>query len=1001
MDISAQSEGRSGALGSTRMIGLLGSLLALVLAVGLVLVIVNDYRSRMAAAERQSLALVTGAERLVEFELRNIDGALAGFAGYADRSSGPTSEDVEALRLAHAGGVMAGHAELESIALLSADGTPIFGTRSGASGIAEWGRSRDASKPQALRMGPLRKLVNGQWAVPLAMPLKDGGYVLARLNVSELQTIVGNLDTGREGVVTLFDTTGTILARSRDASKLIGTRWPQAVIEKNRAGEEASAVDGVVRVGAWRILSNYPLVLHAGLSKQEILRPWRWLVAVGSGLYLLYLAGFAYLLRMVTKSNRLQRALIGRIRESTENLRLAQKVGGTGSWTIIAGEEELQWSDNVSNIFGLPESRVSASRAEFYRMVHPEDRERLFALFRGAWEKRESFAAEYRIQRPDGVTRWLSTQGAVVPGRDKRLRMTGTLVDVTERMEAQARIADAERQFRLMFEQNPLPFWVFDIKTLRFLEVNRAALKQYGYTREEFLAMTILDIRPPETIEDVLLDVSAPRENFGLARSWIHQRKDGSRFEVKVYAANIEFMGMEARLILAEDVSERAAYERQLAYRASHDATTGLLTLDEFSQRLSDSASADEIYRVAYLELRGLDLITDTLGREASEGVLRIIAARLRLLCGDHGMAAHVPSNAFALALPAADTTAHSRLHSLTSEPVESADASHHLESWIGFADYPGDGSSASEVVRNAALAAHEARATSLPFAHYQASLAAKARDQLTLAGRVRHAIRDNEFELHFQIIRHAADGEPASLEALIRWPQLTGGFIPPAQFIPLCEDSGLIVPLGQWVLRRAAESHRLLSAADWGSLPIAVNVSTNQFVASDLVSDIAAVADEFSLRKGALHIELTESVVMNRPEQALATMHRLQKQGVCISIDDFGTGFSNMSYLRHLPLDSLKIDRSFVTDVDHDARNASICRALLSLGHSLGLEVIAEGVERVGQYEWLKEHGCDQVQGYLFGMPMPLDKVIETLNGADQRSWLGTGTVAGQRSGY
>lgn len=736
MDISAQSEGKSGALGSIRTIGILGSVLAFALAAGLVLVIVNDYRSRMAAAQRQSLALVTGAERLVDFELRSIEGALGRFADYADRTDVSAPENVEALRLAHAGGVMAGHGELESIALLSADGTPLFGTRSGASGIADWGRPRDPNKPQALRMGPLRTLANERWAVPLAVPLKDGGHVLARLNVSELQNIVANLDTGRGGVVTLFDTSGAVLARSRNASTLIGTRWPQAVRGGDRAGEEASAVDGVVRVGAWRALPDYPLVLHAGLSKQEILRPWRRLVTAGVGLYLFYLAGFAYLLSLVMKSNRLQRALIDRIRESTEDLRLAQEVGGTGSWSVIAGEEDVRWSDNVSNLFGLPESQASASRAEFYDMVHPEDRERLFALFQEAWEKQQSFTVEYRIQRPDGVTRWLSTQGAVVAGRDKRLRMTGTVVDVTERMEAQVRVADAERQFRLMFQQNPLPFWVFDIETLRFLEVNRAAVMQYGYTREEFLAMTILDIRPPETIENVLLDVGAPREHFGHARMWIHQRKDGSRFEVKVHAANIDFAGTAARLILAEDISERAAYERQLAYRASHDSTTGLPNFDEFIRRLSESATSDETYRVAYLELRGLDLITDTLGREARDGMLRIIASRLRLLCGDHGIAAHVPSNAFMLALPATDNTAHGRLQSLTSEPVESADASHHLESWIGFADYPGDGATASEVVRNAALAAHEARATSLPFAHYEASIAEKAHDQLTLAGR-------------------------------------------------------------------------------------------------------------------------------------------------------------------------------------------------------------------------------------------------------------------------
>lgn len=1001
MDTSAQSEWNSSALGSIRTIGILGSALAFALAVGLVLVMVNDYRTRVAAAQRQSVALAAGAERLVEFEFSNLERALQGFASHAERILATDPENAKPLLLAHASGVIGGHGELESIALLSADGTPIFGTRAGASGIAQWSKLRDPNKPQILRMGPLRKLVNGRWAVPLAVPLKDGGYVMSRLDVSELQTIVANLDAGREGVVTLFDNNGTVLARSRDASSLIGTRWPQAVTSGDRIGEQASVADGVVRIGVLRPLKDYPLVLYAGLSKQEILQPWRKLLVAGIVLYLLYLAAFAYLLRLVVKSNRLQRALIGRIRQGTEDLRLAQKVGGTGSWSVIADEDEVRWSDNVSDIFGLPSTQVSASRAAFYDMVHPEDRERLFKLFQDAWTQQQSFATEYRIVRPDGVTRWLSAQGAVIHGRDKRLRMTGVVVDVTERMEAQARIADAERQFRLMFEQNPLPFWVFDVATYRFLEVNTAALAQYGYTREEFLAMTILDIRPPEFVENVLKDISEPRERFGRARIWIHQRKDGSRFEAKVYAANIDFAGTDARLVLAEDVSERIAYERELAYRASHDATTGLLSLDAFTQRLEGEAGTDAPYRVAYVELRGLDLIGDTLGREASDGVVRVIANRLRMLCGDGGIAAHVPSNAFALALSAADDIAHSTLLSLTSEPVESADASHHLESWIGFANYPGDGATASEAVRNAALAAHEARSEGTRFAHYETSIAEKARDQLTLAGRVRRAIEGNEFQLHFQVIRHTADGEPSSLEALIRWPQPSGGFIPPSQFIRLCEDSGLIVPLGRWVLRRAAESHRQLSAAGWGHLPIAVNVSTHQFMNSDLVSDIAADAAEFSLRKGALHIELTESVVMNQPEQALSTMHRLQKHGVCISIDDFGTGFSSMSYLRHLPLDALKIDRSFVTDVDHDSRNASICRALLSLGHSLGLEVIAEGVERVGQYEWLRAHGCDQVQGYLFGMPMALSRVIDALNGADQSPLTGRSVSSGQGTGH
>lgn len=279
-----------------------------------------------------------------------------------------------------------------------------------------------------------------------------------------------------------------------------------------------------------------------------------------------------------------------------------------------------------------------------------------------------------------------------------------------------------------------------------------------------------------------------------------------------------------------------------------------------------------------------------------------------------------------------------------------------------------------------AAQAAHAARAEGNVVVWFDAAVTTRLADRLRLAGRI-HAAIDNEFQLYFQPIRHASDGSPAALEALLRWPQADGSFIPPNEFIQLCEDTGLILALGRWVIRAAAKAQRRLVEAGWGELPIAVNVSAVQFFNSDLVAEFIRAQQEFGLARGALHVELTESSLMRKPGQAMQTMQRLHEQGISVSLDDFGTGYSSMSYLQHLPLDILKIDRSFVADVETNPRNASICRALLSLGHSMGLTIIAEGVETPGQLDWLAAHGCDQVQGYLLGRPAPLERIIDALD--------------------
>jgi PAS domain S-box-containing protein len=357
-------------------------------------------------------------------------------------------------------------------------------------------------------------------------------------------------------------------------------------------------------------------------------------------------------------------------------------------------------------------------------------------------------------------------RGASVRDHDSRLKITGTIADVTPRVEAQKRIADAERQFRLIFNENPLPFWVFDTATFKFVEVNSAAMVEYGYSRDEFLEMSIFDLRPEEDKDKLLTELSAGREGFHLPQVWTHRRKDGSLFEVNIHTADLQFGGKPARLILAEDISASIEYEQQLSFRASRDLTTGLLNIDELTKRLERDVDDGLSFSVANLQIKGLDLIADTQGRTSSEALLRAISQRLTALVGEEDLVAHLPSDTFVVAVRHGDSAqaANEALIDAILQPIESQGRSYHLEAWIGSAEFPADGGDAAEIVRNAALAAHVASAKKVRSTPYVPAMSVAAIEQQELVLRIRQAINAGELVLHFQAI---ADTDSLKTSAL------------------------------------------------------------------------------------------------------------------------------------------------------------------------------------------------------------------------------------------
>jgi PAS domain S-box-containing protein len=976
-----QSEHGMPPLGSVRMVRTVGLVLGLAIMAGLSWLLIEDRESRMDSARRQSLAMVTSVDRLLRYELRNLERAMTGVVVDADAFFRIAPAQASALLAETIAGVLTRQPELDSMVLYDPRGRALTGGNPDPA-LPQWTAAAPHGE-RPLRVGPLQRQ-GDDGLLPIALRTQSGDWLVARLRTAEIQRMITGLDAGREDSILVHDGRGTVLARSGANDLHVGRRVSPPAMRSGTTLtlEQGGESDLFPRMTTYSAISGYPVGVVAGIGLGEARTHWLEHLAWAAAFTVLYWLGLLFLVRRLAAAEAARVVMLDALHASSGWLQQAQDAAHTGVWRLEPDEGNVRVSAQAAELFGFEPIDGPVSIEPFFARMHEEDRDRVRAEFTAASEQRIPFRSEFRVVLPDGRIRWIKDRGALVADARGIERMTGTIVDITERREASDRIEHAESQFRELFERNPLPFWVFDAQTLHFLAVNEVAIRDYGYSREEFLAMTILDIRPRD---DADAAKTAPHELSDAGdneRIWIHRTREGRHIEVRVHSSSITFAGRAARLVLAEDVSERVSYERELAWRATHDTTTGMLNVEALVQHIDALADANAGYSIAYVQLRDLELVAPTLGRRTGEEILREAAERFGEVGQAYGYSAYLPAESFVIVAtdPGRRDDMLASLMRATATPVQTESGSHPLEACIGLADGPRAGESAEQVIGNAALAALQARRDGVAIMQFDASMSSKAGERLAMAGRLRQALERREFELFFQPIRKLANGRVVAMEALLRWRQPDGTLVPPSQFIPLCEESGLIVPLGDWVLEEAALSHVRLAAHGYEDVAIAVNVSAVQFLAESLPESLRAMRKAHALPRGALQVELTESAVLRWPEAARKTMQELRDEGVLISIDDFGTGFSSMAYLRNLPLDFLKIDRTFVTDVHRDRRNAAICHALIALGHGLGLKVIAEGVECEAQLDWLRAHGCDQAQGYYFGQPAPLAETLESI---------------------
>ena len=505
-----------------------------------------------------------------------------------------------------------------------------------------------------------------------------------------------------------------------------------------------------------------------------------------------------------------------------------------------------------------------------------------------------------------------------------------------------------------------------------------------------------------------------PCENDDTARACIKKALATGRPQVYEHVLEALDIHLETRFVardrhtvlaIVRDITERKTAEAEIFNLAYYDELTELPNRELFSQSLERTieraAREREKFAVLFVDLDRFKRINDTLGHSIGDQLLKDVADRLarctrstdsvvQLKAGDSQAIrlARLGGDEFVIKLYGVDSeetvaAIAARVISELTPPFTCAGHQFVVTPSIGIALYPKDGATGEELLMNADSAMYRAKNLGRNnYKFYSETMRTKSLHRLDLENLLRNAIESEQFSLFFQPKVDARTSRLVGAEALLRWQHEERGPISPADFIPIAEETGLIIPIGRWVLREACRQVRRWQESAVGAVPVSVNISSHQFRDGGLVADVFAALTDAGIDAGMLELEITESVLLQDVENTLAELRALKKSGVSLSIDDFGTGYSSLGYLKQFPIDTIKIDRSFVQDLSSDEDDAAICAAILAMSMQLGLKVVAEGVETREQLEFLRRHGCHHIQGFLFGVPRSADDFLAFLDG-------------------
>jgi diguanylate cyclase (GGDEF)-like protein/PAS domain S-box-containing protein len=548
-------------------------------------------------------------------------------------------------------------------------------------------------------------------------------------------------------------------------------------------------------------------------------------------------------------------------------------------------------------------------------------------------------------------------------------------------------LAQSEQTYRLLFDRNPTPMWTLDAGSARFLSVNRAARARYGYTSDEFKAMSVPDLRLPADRPGYALP--SPLLGRPVTIATRHVTKSGEILDVEVVVDDLEVDGRPTTLSLARDVTDQRRLEADLQQRAFHDALTGLgnraLLSDRFEHAQTVRAREDRGLALMVIDLDGFKAINDGFGHGVGDEVLRTVARRLRAVVRPQDTVARIGGDEFAVLVDGVQNSdavdLGGRIITAVSAPFEIRGSTIEITPSAGVTAVETHEVSLDEAMQHADIAMYEAKASGNGEVRlFEAGMRSSVLERLELASGLKRAMARNELVLHYQPIvdTRFPEGPVQQVEALVRWLHPQHGLVAPNDFIPMAEQTGVIVPLGAWVLRAACDQVRAWDALDQ-HLKVSVNVSSRELRDPGFVDSVARTLAATGVAPARLTLEITETALLEDLPQATRILGELRGMGVCVALDDFGAGYSSLSYLDRLPVDVVKIDRTFIAGITKTSKRETL-KTIARLLASIDVRVVAEGVETVAQFAFVQGLGIGACQGFLFSRPVPAAEVIDSV---------------------
>ena len=837
---------------------------------------------------------------------------------------------------------------------------------------------------------PVINRATGTWTVFLVRRLTDSsgkflGVINGAMELAFYEKLFGAVVLNDHSSISLQHSDGTLLARYPRIETAIGAVFMGA---NNALGEHDSGaarligkMDGKDRLLAAHRLPHYPLVIAVTTDADAALAGWRdqRTLLIGGGAFSVLAITIVFLLivRQLSRGHRWSKQ-----RLALEKQRLDTAVNNMSQGLLLfdASERIVVCNQRYIQMYGLSPDVVKPGCTFLDLIRHRKES----GSFDGDIDEYHSSlmrdlargqATEKTIETPDRRSIRILNQPLTNGG------WVATHEDMTEARSAEQE-RDRDRKFLdLIINNVPATIIVKDARSRKFVLINQSGEAHLGGSRDQMIGKTVRELRPKhiaDMIDEQDEQLLASDGYLLFDEHTINSPGKDPRFVTSKKLIIPDDKGEPQYLLsVIEDVTERKRSEERIAHLAHYDALTDLPNRVLFRERLEQSlrrVSRGDRLAVLYLDLDQFKTINDTLGHPVGDELLKVVATRLRACLRETDVVGRLSGDEFAIiqsaiAEPGDVIDLATRIHAALREPCEAGGHQLVADASIGIALAPEDGTDPDQLLKNADLAMYAAKADGRGiFCFFEPAMDAHMKARRKLEFDLREAIMCDGLELHYQPLIDLQDNKIVGCESLLRWRHRERGMIWPAEFIPLAEETGLIIPLGEWVLRTACAE-----AALWPEhIKVAVNVSPVQFKTGNFVQTVVSALAASRLPAGRLELEITEAVLIGDDEAALSVLHQLRNLGVRIALDDFGTGYSSLSYLQRFPFDKIKIDRSFVKDVGNTDGSLAIVQAVISIAKSRSMATTAEGVETEDQKELLRTLGCTEIQGFLFSPALP-----------------------------